>query len=271
MVHIVSGRDDQDERERRYKLTICTCPEGIDHLPPRFGIHTLPSSSTAQTDAFCMKTHTQNCTGAAGRREFALDVLLVSRQIYQETVLRPFEQTTFSEMTEGPSSFHGLPAFLCDLVPAQAQAISHMRMVSIGGFHTQATIKQLKGLQHLDLLVVPWALDDDDYDHMRILHTFADQASIRVIRRLRSVRIAVEISVDSGAAVRKILRHVQAGSQAILQWLHDMEVYLLRPDVDFPVVIKMLDSDKDAFREYLAALDEQRDKVMGGTRGYSII
>lgn len=77
--------------------------------------------------------------------------------------------------------------------------------------------------------------------------------------------------MDSGAAVRKILRHVQAGSQAILQWLHDMEVYLLRPDVDFPVVIKMLDSDKDAFREYLAALDEQRDKVMGGTRGYSII
>jgi hypothetical protein len=50
-----------------------------------------------------------------------------------------------------------------------------------------------------------------------------------------------------------------------------MEVYLLRPDVDFPVVIKVLDSDKDAFREYLAALDEQQDKVMGGTRGYSII
>lgn len=155
MVHIVGGRDDEDGWERRYKLTICNCTEGIDHLPPRFGIHTLPSCTTAQTDPFCMKTHVQNCARRADRHDFSLDFLLVSRQIYQETVLRPFRQTTYSGMSVGPSSFHGLPAFLCDLVFAQAQAITHLRMVTIGGFHTQTTIKQLKGLQHLDLLVIP--------------------------------------------------------------------------------------------------------------------
>ena len=143
-----------------------------------------------------------------------------------------------------------------------------MRMARLGNFHTQATIKQLKGLQHLDLLVVPWTLDNDDYDIIRILHEFANQPSIRALRgpALSSVRIAVEASVDSDAAVRKISRHVQANSQAVLQWLHDMEEYLLRPDVDFTTVVKMLKSDKGEFGELLTALDEEQVRISGDTR-----
>jgi hypothetical protein len=273
VVHIVGGGD-EDEWPRRYKLKICNCPEGDNHLPPRFDLHVLPSSTTAQTDPFCMKTHVQNCTRTAGRREFALDVLLVSRQIYQETVLRPFRQTTFSQMTHGPTRFHGLPAFLCDLAPAQAQAITRMRMVSLGlYFQTQDTIQQLKGLQHLDLLIVPWALDDDGHDFMRILHEFADQYGIRALCRsgLHTVRLAAEINVESDAAVSEISQRVAAGARTVLQWLHDMEVYLLRPNVDIPTIVKMLNSDEREFHALLASRDTELDNILGDTRRWSAI
>lgn len=80
--------------------------------------------------------------------------------------------------------------------------------------------------------MVPWALDDDDYDIMRILHEFTEQFGIQALSgpALHLVRIAVEISVNSDAAVGKITRNVEAGSQAVLQWIHDMEAYLLRSD-----------------------------------------
>lgn len=108
---------------------------------------------------------------------------------------------------------------------------------------------------------------------MRMLHEFANHLSVRALCRsaLHSVRIAVEVNVASDAAVRKISRQVQASSRTVLQWLHDMEAYLLKPGVDIPTMIKMLDSDNGEFREYLTATEEQLDRITGDTRGYIII
>jgi hypothetical protein len=256
-VHIVG---EKDARGRHYKLKICDCP---DRLPPRFGLHVLPDSDASRDDTVCMKTHVQNCTRTADCKDLTLDVFLVSRQVYQETVLRPFQQTVFSQMTDGPYRYYGLPAFLVCLVAAQAKAITQMQMVCLGSwFQTKDTIEQLKGLKRLDLLIAPWELDNDDHDFMKTLKEFADQYGIKALARcgLRSARLAVEITVASEADAQ-ISRRVEAGSSSIMQWLHDMEAYLLEAPVTFDDMLKQIRSGE--FESSSASLRAKRRKVMG--------
>lgn len=101
-----------------------------------------------------MEFHTKNCTRPLNRQESALDVLHVCRQVYQETVLRPFRQTIFTQVKGYKPYYNSLPGFLDALVPAQAKAISHVEIVCCGSnFQTATAIRQLKGLKHLELLV----------------------------------------------------------------------------------------------------------------------
>jgi hypothetical protein len=222
VVHIVG---EEDALERHYKLKICDCPDSL----PRFGLHTLPTSGLSRNDPVCMKTHVQNCTRTASRKDFHLNVLHVSRQVYQETVLRPFRQTVFSQMTYIRYRYLGLPALLVCLVPAQAKAITHMRMVCLGSwFQTQDTIQQLKGLKHLHLLIAPWELNNDYQDFMKILSGYEDQYGVVALSGsgLHSFRLAVEICVESDADA-EVSRRVEAGSASVMQWLYNMEEWML--------------------------------------------
>ena len=48
--------------------------------------------------------------------------------------------------------------FIDMLVPVQARAIKHLQIISSGGlFLSPAAIKQLKGLEHLEIQITPWA------------------------------------------------------------------------------------------------------------------
>jgi hypothetical protein len=210
-----------------------------------------------------MKLHVQTCTRTADRKDFNLDVLHISRQVYQETVLRPFRQTVFSQMTYGRYLYYGLPGFLVRLVPAQAKAITRMRMVCLGSrFQTQEIIEQLKGLKHLELLIAPRELSKDDQDVIKILRDFANQYGTKALARsgLHSVRLALEITVASDADA-KVSRRVKADSASIMQWLHDMEAYLLEPPGTISDMIKLAESGE--FASDPTSRRAKRRKIMG--------
>lgn len=118
-------------------------------------------------------------------------------------------------------------------------------------------MKQLKGMKCLDLLIAPHPFDSDR-TIMQILRDF--QMGLRVLdgSRLQSARLAIEITVNSDAATAsKISKRLEAGSDTILQWLHDMEAYRLRPDGDSSAMVKMLNLYQDEWEAALVSHEAQ--------------
>jgi hypothetical protein len=171
-----------------------------------------------------METHKQNCTRTASHHDLSLDVLLVSRQLYQEMALQPFRQTLFSRLDQRHDI---LPAFLGSLVPAQAKAITRMRQIRAAGYVVFSP-PQLRGLKHLDILILHCIRHKHTSYDERIPEVRLRPREISAIKKLglQSIRLGVEIRGWHESA-EEDHQLVRASSDSMFQTLKDLQILLL--------------------------------------------
>jgi hypothetical protein len=144
-----------------------------------------------------------------------LGLLCVSRQTYHETVLKPFAHISLSI---GSYLHHETPAvqeFVDALVPAQAKAISRLRVVLstayrrpfdliISALPSRATLGRLEGLSDLEIVLAPFF---DIMVEMKAVHLmqgldceFVNAPEMQSLQdlRLKSFRLTMEAEFEDG-------------------------------------------------------------------------
>jgi hypothetical protein len=131
-----------------------------------------------------------------------LDLLKTCRQIYHEAVLKPFSVNEFHHFCES-RHFPGreLSNFVKALVPTQARAIKHLRVVFHNApFLRHTIVQQLKGLERLEVQI---ALADHYYgtfgnDMWKPLDDFSANLGVEALAEfsLKSLRITTEVESD---------------------------------------------------------------------------
>lgn len=198
------------ERETQCSLGHCQSPQAHRAERRRFVEHT----DIHEEDV-------RGCTIRRGEstavtaRSLGLDLLLVSRQIYHEAVLKPFSEAVFHHQTQRYRHYCLLRHFLSALVPAQARAIANLRMVIRCTYNDRnvvehqadpgkSSIERLTGLQDVEIVMAPTFVIEpnarrlkSDLTQILLLPTgLSDLAS----NRIKFVRFTMEVEyLDYGA------------------------------------------------------------------------
>lgn len=151
-------------------------------------------------------------TSAVTSQSIGINLLLVSRQIYHEAVLKPFTEASFYCLSLDRGRICGLRPFVDALVPAQAKTITRLRMVVQCSYRGPAremllcahyapifckgTIKKLEGLRELQIVLAP-LLTAEPKAHYFLTDLWGDFRYARTQRKLaekgvKSLRIAME-------------------------------------------------------------------------------
>lgn len=148
---------DQKSWRAGYKISTCSSQEQHTQLSPRIRGYERDSSWPVTV----YKTICQGCAPvltreASAHKTLSLPALQVSRQIYHEAVLKPFQQACFVfGCDEYIAPGHGIQAFLNALVPAHARTITHVRVPPFGPGYL---LPMMTGLKHLDIqLFLPFS------------------------------------------------------------------------------------------------------------------
>jgi hypothetical protein len=148
-------------------------------------------------------------------------LLQTCRQIYHEAVLKPLSVNTFHYHCHAhyfPGS--ALQNLLKALVPTQARAIKHLRLVSDNASFPRHTImQQLKGLERLDIqIAVRNRSHEYNGDIWRTLDRFLDDPNVEKLKvlRLKSLRISTEVESD-------LVFSTNSDSTAVVAWQKRLE------------------------------------------------
>jgi hypothetical protein len=223
VIHICPGLRDGDLASR-YRLTVCDCPEGPDHPPPRLRLDALKARDSGYPVS--LENHAQICVRTATHRDFSLGLLSVCRKIYHEAVLEPLQQTFFSQLTTRFSN-KALAAFIDRLVPAQVKAITRLRQY-VWASQVFAP-HQLRGLKHLDLLLCCAAKKARCPDYQTFSSFWLGASEIKAIKKLGLESISLSIQFynlyeeDRDREYQDLLE----ATDFVLGWLHNMENLLL--------------------------------------------
>lgn len=122
-------------------------------LSPCVWIDELKRKDRRRTKHLCDKCEDNSDYHKPAQIRLSLQILQVCRQIYHETALQPFSHAIFTyESSSSSAKDRGLQAFLNALIPAQAKAITHLRLASATiDVLTSAILPKLKGLKRLEL------------------------------------------------------------------------------------------------------------------------
>lgn len=155
----------------------------------------------------------------------SLGFLQVCRQIYYEAALKPFSENLFSyTVYSGWDLKPGLRSFLEMLVPAQAKAITHLRINVEGlGFLNLPTVAKLNGLEKLDI-AVSFSYPNLDRHTLILLEKLLDEPSFKTVPKLRlmSVKILCEVACDSSNVTA-------ADRDDVAKWLELVPSRVLQP------------------------------------------
>lgn len=189
-------------RSRRigYEISMCTCEHDHTQLSPRVRGY----DHGTEPDRVCTDL-CQNCTTSGAQRSSAskglsLPLLQVSRQIYHEAVLKPFQQAFFilncDEIPMYPASY-GLPAFMNALAHAQVKAITRLRLLSASSVCIcYAKLPRLQGLKHLKLQLDFKFIFADSDSVIHELGKFAHDSDMRSLVKLHLNSVRIEIGLD---------------------------------------------------------------------------
>jgi len=233
---------EQKSKRVGYEISKCTCEYDHTRLSPRVRAY--------EHDAWIERTCTdvcQSCTSSDAQRttalDFSLPLLQVSRQIYHEAALKPFQQASFVfdfNDRQSKEAAYGFPAFMNALIPAQVKAITHLRLLSANSACIEhAKLPRLEGLKHLDIqLNVPFADSDST---SRVLEDFAANPIVGSLVKLNLRSSRAELGLDGpnfrhmkwAARQRKILEPPTKDDAEIFEKiLEHIEVKLLRSSID---------------------------------------
>lgn len=129
---------------------------------------------------------------------FSLSLLQVSRQIYHEAALKPFQQTLFTfdfDDSQTREASYGLPAFMNALVPAQVKAITRLRLLSTGpACISYAKLSRLEGLKHLEIQL-NLSFAHFDYTSRQLRHFVAEPVVVSLVKlNLKSSRVELGLN-----------------------------------------------------------------------------
>jgi hypothetical protein len=161
-IHIRSVEDEHRGSGRSYKLPLCQTVQQHTETPQRYVEH--HNGSYRQTKPGCTVDQLRNI--AVNPLNIGLGLLCVSRQIYHETVLKPFTHISFSNRSYLSQKTSAVQEFVEVFIPAQAKALSHLRVVLsvaynsdlaliLSALPSRATMGKLKGLSDLEIILAP--------------------------------------------------------------------------------------------------------------------
>lgn len=194
------------ERETQYSLGHCQSPRDHRAVPRRFVEHTDILSIHEQDVRGCT-IHRGEST-AVTARNLGLDLLLVSRQIYHEAVLKPFSESVFHHETQRYRHYCLLRHFLNALVPAQARAIANLRIVLRCNYDDRnvvehqadpgkSSIEKLTGLQDVEIVMAPTFIIEPNARRLKSDLTqkllLPTGLSNLVSNRVKSMRFTMEV------------------------------------------------------------------------------
>lgn len=216
---------------------MCRCPDVCQTTPTRLNVRLnrreLYSLQPGAPPVYLTDNHpgrtcwNPHTNGGAVSSDVPLTLLATCRQIYHEAVLKPFSQISF---IYDPSPFvsDDLGSFLDALVPAQARAIAHLRlMAEERNFPTARTIKRLGKLERLHICLV----GDTYISLQQVLNKgvqrFEGAPGFNAIGKL--CLGSLRITYEAGVFGMNDLNDSEAAAEAIIKWLEDTETRLLQP------------------------------------------
>lgn len=150
----------------RHTLALCNSPQQHNEVPRRFAEYLNPTR-----DSVPGCTIHEASTSTVTPQSIGLHLLLVSRQVYHEAVPKPFTEGSFYSLSHDRSKVKGLRPFVDASVPAQAQALAHLRVaiqcsyrgaprdlfteVQFGSIFGKGTVQKLTGLSDLQIVLAP--------------------------------------------------------------------------------------------------------------------
>lgn len=179
---------------------MCTCEHDHTQLSPRvrgYDHETEPDKVCTHT---CQSRTSSDAQRSSASEGLSLPLLQVSRQIYHEAVLKPFQQALFilncGEIPMYPASY-GLPAFMNALAPAQVKAITRLRLLPASSACIyDAKLPRLQGLKHLELQLDFKFRSADSDSIIHQLGEFAHDLDMRSLVKLHLNSVRVEIGLD---------------------------------------------------------------------------
>ncbi|TLD07931.1 hypothetical protein E2P81_ATG10166 [Venturia nashicola] len=207
-----------------YELSICRRPKSYTETPPRvFADKRDDSAGPLSSDPSYLEDH-ELCLWTGSREPFDrahyLSPLRTCRLIYHEAVLKPFSVNGFQYNTfnaSGHRSNSGLHRMIDVMVPMQARAIKRLHIVSVdGSFLSPVVVRQLKGLEHLDIQIVPHGLIAYALDQFRT------DAGVSSLSSLPLKTLHISFKVDA-----KLMQTPFFDTAALIAWSNGMEEKLL--------------------------------------------
>ena len=176
-VHIRTAENwEWDETPRHYRLLRCNHPREHVETPPRY-VEWVNVPQRKRIPG-CTIRNDNNGKPLCGA-DINLDLLLVSRQIYQEAVLKPFSEIPFYYIvhwTDKPRP--GLKGLIDDLAPPQLRAFKRMRIVlehvyfggnndisrtvGFGCLPDKKAVRKMTGLKDLEIVLNPQIWDEEE-------------------------------------------------------------------------------------------------------------
>lgn len=188
------------QRSKRvgYMISMCDCEYDHTQLSPRVREYEHQIYFEKVCTVPCRACEASNAQQTSALEGFSLPLLQVSRQIYHEAALKPFQQALFIfdfQESEAKEAGYGLPAFMNALVPAQVKAITRLRLLSASprciGF---AKLSRLEGLKHLDRQL-DFSFATTDHVSQK-LEDFAADPIVRSLAKMNLKSSRIELGLD---------------------------------------------------------------------------
>jgi hypothetical protein len=209
-IHIRSNEDGSIWSERHYRLSLCQIVQQHRETPRRYVEH--HNGPDRETVPGCTVDQVQR--KVVDPLDIGLSLLSVSRQIYHETVLKPFTQISFSNRSYLPQKTSAVQEFVYALVPAQAKAVSRLRIVLsiaynidlaliISALPSRAAMGRLRGLSDLEIVLAPHFDGDFQTKAETLLQglylAFVNAPGMQLLQesRLKSLRLTMEAEFEN--------------------------------------------------------------------------
>lgn len=209
-------------------MFVCACPHDLGDADPRLAIRGGPTDFRmprySELHRKCLLETPPQVTPA---KALCLDSLRTCRQVYHEAALKPFSNLLFSYPTKSYwlDNTHGLWAFFDALVPAQARAITSLRLIiARSSALERQTIARLSGLTKLEVDFRTFNSATLEYTVLASLGVHSKRLWFKEIgnlRHLKALRLSCEVEWDT-------LPVTATDEEAITNWLESAESRLLQ-------------------------------------------